>query len=91
MVTVTESARGELNKILSAADVSDPEASLRLALTAPGQFGLLTDKKREGDQVVEHEDSTVLLVGTELSEHLEGVTIDCQDSPEGPHLVMTKD
>ena len=91
MVTVTERAKQELKSILSAADVSAPEIGLRLALTAPGQFGLMTDKEREGDQVVEHEDSKVLLVGTELTDTLEGVTIDCQDIPEGSRLVMSKD
>lgn len=47
MVTVTESAKEELKKIISAADVSDPETSLRLALTAPWQFGLLADNTNE--------------------------------------------
>ena len=46
MLTVTERAKQELKNILSAADVSDPEIGLRLALTAPEQLGLMTDKER---------------------------------------------
>jgi len=91
MVTVTERAKEELKDILLAAEVSEPEISLRLAPTAPGQFGLVPDKEQEGDQIVEHEGTKVLLVEAELVAPLEGVTIDCQDSPEGPRLVMTKD
>ena len=91
MVTVTERAREELGSILAAASIAGPEVGLRLTTTAPGQFNLTTDTEREADRVVEHEGSKVLLVGTELTEFLEGVTIDCQDSPEGPHLVMMKD
>ena len=91
MVMVTERAKEELGSILGTAGISDPEVGLRLTPTAPGQFSLTTDMEREADQVVEHEGSKVLLVGTELTEFLEGVTIDCQDSPEGPRLVMTRD
>ena len=91
MVMVTERAKEELGNILASAGASDPEVGLRLTPTAPGQFSLTTDNEREADQVVEHGGSKVLLIGTELTESLEGVTIDCQDSPEGPRLVMTKE
>ena len=91
MVMVTERAKEELGNILATAGISDSEVGLRLTSTAPGQFGLTTDNEREADQVVEHGGSKVLLIGTELTEILEGVTIDCQDSPEGPNFIMTKD
>ena len=39
---------------------------------------------------MEHEDSKALLVGTELTDTLEGVTIDCQDTPEESQLVMSR-
>ncbi len=91
MVTVTELAKEELKNILSAAGMSDPEVGLRLAPAATGQFGLMTNKEQEGDQVVEHGDSKVLMIGTELTDTLEGVTIDCQDTAEGSRLVMSKD
>ena len=91
MVTVTERAHEELKKILLAADISEPEIGLRLTPTEPGQLGLIPDNEREGDQVVEYEGSKVLLVGTELTESLEGITIDCQDTPEGPRLIISQD
>jgi Fe-S cluster assembly iron-binding protein IscA len=91
MVTVTERAKEELKKALESANISEPEVGLRLAPTAPGQFGLVADGEREGDQVIEYEGSKVLLVGSELAEPLDGVTIDCQDTPEGARLVMSKE
>ena len=50
----------------------------------------MADDEQEGDQVVEHEGSKILLVRAELTTQLEGVTIDCQDTPEGPQLVLSK-
>jgi Fe-S cluster assembly iron-binding protein IscA len=40
----------------------------------------------EGDQVVEHEGATVLLIDGDLSGRLAGATIDCVDSPMGSLL-----
>ena len=76
MVTVTESARQLLKRIVD--DIDDPDFSLRLAHGgAAGQFDVIADKERDGDQVVEHDGDTVLLIGSELSNDLEGATIDC--------------
>ena len=91
MVTVTESAKEELKNTLSEADISEPNMGLRLAQTAPEEFGLMLDEEQEGDQVVEHEGSKVLLVGADLMELLEGFTIDCQNTPEGQRLTISKD
>ena len=89
MVTVTEAAKQELGRILASANVDDPTLGLRLAAGERGQFGLVLDSEKEGDQVVEHEGSKVLLVGQELIELLEGLTIDCQETDKGAHLVIS--
>ena len=90
MVVVTEAAKQELGRMLVSASADDPEVGIRLALGASGEFSLMLDKESEGDQVVEHEGAKVLLVGKELGEVLEGVTIDSQESPEGQRLVISK-
>ena len=61
MITVTESAKKELQNILSA-NVDNPQARLRLTTDNQGQLGLGIDVEQAGDQVVEHEDSKVLVV-----------------------------
>lgn len=92
MVEVTEQAKELLKQILAEALASvenpDPELSLRLAPQARGQLGLIIDKEREGDQVVEEEDSPLLLIEAQIADSLAGATIDCQDTPGGPQLVL---
>ncbi|HIE16765.1 MAG TPA: hypothetical protein EYP71_01030 [Dehalococcoidia bacterium] len=87
MIKVTERAREELKKILSD-NTDNPEESLRLAATAQGQLGLAIDVELPGDQVVEHEGSKVLLVQEELAVMLLGITLDVEDAPEGPRLII---
>lgn len=89
MLNVTDGAREELKKTLSA-HTSDPEVSLRLELKSPGQLGLSLGKETEGDEVVEHEDTKVLLVAPDLAPTVEGVTLDVQETEEGTKLVVNK-
>ena len=89
MIGVTERARHELKRVLSD-NVDNPQAGLRLTTSSTGQFGLGIDIEAPGDQVVEHEGSKVLLVEQELVDQLEGVTIDVEDTPEGPKLAIFK-
>jgi len=49
------------------------------------------DTETLGDQVVEHEGSKVLIVERELADQLEGVTVDVEDTPEGPRLSIFRD
>ena len=89
MLTVTERAKQQLKQILSNS-VGEPDVALRMSPSGPGEFGLALDKEKEGDQVVEHEGSRVLLVGSEVADLLEGWTIDCRETAEGPLLVFSK-
>ncbi len=91
MIEVTERARQELKKALDAQGQQEESTSgLRLALVGPDEFGLGVDVEKEGDKVVEHEGSKVLLVENALAEQLEGITIDVHESEAGPKLVMAK-
>jgi Fe-S cluster assembly iron-binding protein IscA len=90
MANVTEGAKQELGRILASAKADDSEVCLRLVMGAGGQLSLVLDRETEGDQVVEHEESKVLLIGQELAMPLESVTIDCQETAEGPRLVISK-
>lgn len=90
MLTVTESAKQLLKETLTAHS-DDPEVGLRLSVKSPGEFGLVLDREAEGDQVVDHENTKVLLVASELASMVEGVTLDVQDTPEGPKLGISKE
>ena len=56
-----------------------------------GQLGLVLGKEGYGDQVVEHEGAKVLLVAPELAPVVDGVTLEVQDTPDGPKLVVSKE
>ena len=88
MLRVTESAKQELKKTLLA-HTSDPKLSLRLALRPSGQLGLVPDREKEGDQVVEDDGSKVLLVRPKVAIALDGGTLDVEVTPDGPELVMS--
>lgn len=88
MLKVTESAKQLLKETLTAHS-DDPEVGLRLSLKTPGQLGIVLDREAEGDHVVEHEGAKLLLVASELASVVEGVTLDVQDTPEGPKLVIS--
>lgn len=89
MLTVTQSAK-ELLKDKLVAHTDDPETGLRLTVEA-GQLGLVLDREQEGDQVVEHEAAKVLLVAPELAPVVDGITLDVQDTAEGPKLVVSRE
>ena len=87
MLEVTERAKQELKKILTD-NIDNPQAGLRLSTATPGGYGLSPDMEAPGDYVVEHEGLRVLLVEEGLASNLEGVTLDVQDTPEGPRLAV---
>ena len=90
MIGVTESAKQELKKMLSE-NPDDPQASFRLIQNSEGQLGLGIGVEQEGDNVVEFEDTKVLLVEEGLGVSLEGFTMDTKETAEGPKLVINKD
>jgi hypothetical protein len=84
MVRVTERAKEALLQTKLSPRIQDPEVGLRLASTPGGSLALVADRVKAGDQVVKHQDSTVLLVQAELSELvLAGATVDCTETDEG--------
>ena len=89
MISVTEVAKEELKK-LSLQVLEQPETVLRLVPNEQGQLGLVIDREREDDQVVKHEEATILVVDKELSTALEGIGIDYQDTPDGPRLALIR-
>jgi Fe-S cluster assembly iron-binding protein IscA len=90
VVTVTDSAKGLLKGILTAHS-DDPKMGLRLALDPQGQLGLLLGEEEPGDLVVEQQESKVLLIASELAPALEEVSLDVEDTGDGPKVVVEKE
>jgi Fe-S cluster assembly iron-binding protein IscA len=90
MFNVTERARAKLKELLKSGS-DDESVSLRLGKTTSGALGIFPDSERPDDEVVEHEGATVLLVGREIAENVEGTTIDYEEGGASPGLVIKKD
>ena len=89
MIVVTERARQELKRILSA-NVDMPQARLRLIPYDQGELGLGIDIESPEDQIVEYKGSRVLVVEPGLAASLRGIMLDVDDTPEGPQLVIAQ-
>lgn len=90
MIAVTDGAKDMLKGILTA-NVDNPLAVLRLTVTESGGLGLGIDVEKLNDRVVEHEGSTLLVVAEELADSLVGITLDIEDTPEGPQLAVYRE
>ena len=90
MLTVTEEAKQILKEKLLA-NTDDPELVLRLKGEPGGQLGLVLDREAPGDYVVEQEGAKVLLVGEELADVVDELTLTTEDTPEGPKLVIRRE
>ena len=91
MLTVTDSAKEELMRVLETSSLAQGRY-LRLA-TPPvwvgdGDFGVVIDEPGNHDHVVEFEGTTVLLVDYGLGEHLSTSVLDFIESPEGPRFTL---
>lgn len=84
MVHVTERAKDVLLQTKAAANIQDPNVGLRLTTEPSGKVTLVVDRPKLGDEVVTHNDSTVLVVDPDVSAFvLTGRTIDCRETDRG--------
>jgi Fe-S cluster assembly iron-binding protein IscA len=91
MLTVTAQAAAKLKEAIQA-QTEDPELAIRLvpSVVRPSQLDMALDRKKESDQVVESEGFEVLFVSAELTQALDGMVIDCQDTPQGAQFSITR-
>lgn len=91
MVAVSERAKRILLEQKQAASIDGADVALRVAAAPSGQWMLLVDETREGDQVVEHDGTTVLLVDPVAQSALIGAEVDCVETPDGDiELVLSR-
>ena len=92
MLTVTAPAKEKLEEALQE-QTTDPEVAIRIIASPsePNRLALVLDKEKEGDQVVESEGgSKLLLIGPDLAPALDGLVIDHQETPEGAGFTISK-
>ena len=92
MLSVTASAKEKLKEALQA-QTPDPEVAIRVTRSPsePNRLKLVLDKEKEGDQVVEGEEGTkLLLIGPDLVSALEGMVVDYEETPEGAGFSISK-
>ena len=87
MITVTDPAKREMKRLL-AAKVDWPGARLRLMDRGQGRLGLGIDIEAKDDEVVECDGIKLLLIQSGLASRLNDVTLDVDDTPQGPELVV---
>ncbi len=87
MIEITEHAKQELHRLLIN-KVDWPGALLRLIDRGKGKLGLGIDIQKPDDLVIEYDSRKLILVESELAEHLADITLDVDDTPDGPELVI---
>ena len=92
MLTVTIAAKRKLKEALQK-QTTDPETAIRVVSSPsdPKRLELVLDKEKEGDQIVESEEGTkVLLIGSNLGSDLEGMVVDYQETSEGTGFTISR-
>ena len=82
MIQVTEEAKKILEIRLSQ-HTTKTDVGLRLVPKETGKIALAPDKARKGDQVIKQGDRVLLLVGKEVSDALDGMTLLIEDTESG--------
>ncbi len=86
MLTVTEAASAHLAQMLADAEAPN-DVAIRIVVREGGLV-LALDSANTEDATFDHEERTVLVLDTEVSELLQEKTLDVQDTEEGPQLAI---
>jgi hypothetical protein len=87
MIDITEHAKEELSRLL-VAKVDWPGALLRLIDRGQGKLGLGIDIQKTDDLVINYKGKRLILVESMLADNLADITLDVDDTPDGPELVI---
>ena len=95
MLHVTPEARLELHTMLQQALTNRPDTmadcGFRLVADSGAEttaLGLALDSTRAGDQVIEHEGLTVLIIDGDASALVNGLVLDVIETPDGRGLTL---
>lgn len=87
MLAITDDAKELLKEVLE--QRGQPGQALRLFESAEG-LGLSLDQAAEDDVTYDVDGRDVLLVQRDLANKMDGITIEREEAPGGPRLVISK-
>ena len=86
MLTMTIDAGEHLKSLLEQAEA--PENAAARFVASDDGLSLHVDEPRPGDETIEHEGRTVLLLDAQIAELLADRTLDIEQTEEGPALTL---
>jgi len=90
-MTITDEAKEELSKTLERVHL-DPNKYLRLTTppvwSGEGDFGIVIDEFFEGDHLVEYQDTTVLIMDSDLVLKFPNAFLDFKISDQGSRFTL---
>lgn len=91
MLTVTPLALERMQQFIQS-QTTEPGIGIRLlpSISASDQLEMTIDREYEGDQVLEIDGTGILFVHPELAATLEGMVIDCQETPDGIDFTLNE-
>lgn len=87
MLPVSEDAKSLLSELLQGQ--AESAQIFRLSKKDEG-LELSLENPTEGDVLLQHGEADVLAVAPDVAGTLEGLTIDCVDTQDGPRLVLVE-
>ncbi|MFG0276313.1 MAG: hypothetical protein ACF8QF_14800 [Phycisphaerales bacterium] len=88
MLTVTDNALTHLAGMLDNVEGAPDDAAIRL-IAQPQGLGLAVDTPNDGDNTVDQNGKTVLLLDEQISTMLDGRTLDLQQTEQGAALSIS--
>jgi Fe-S cluster assembly iron-binding protein IscA len=88
--TLVEERRESGNSDESLKDVPEKQLGLRLGLSRSQNIAFKLGIQDESDQVVQYEGQDILFVDQEMGKLLDGATLDCVDTKDGPRLMICR-
>jgi Fe-S cluster assembly iron-binding protein IscA len=87
MINVTDRAKHQLKRLVERLGESRRRPRL---VGRQGAFGLVSDERRPGDQLVEDKGTVILLIGREISEIVANSMIDCEETGGQARLIVRR-
>lgn len=90
MISVTERAATELQALLEAND-APPDQGVKLVPAGTGTLGVTIGPPAEGDEIILHGDSPLLIVDGSIAPLLDGQELDIQPDAGGvPQFILSE-
>ena len=87
MLSLTWKAADVLAKTLRDGE-AEAGQGFRVIPSGPGEIALTLYEPREGDEVITHQDQTVIVIESWVAHMLDGAVLDVQEIPGGTSLAL---